>query len=624
LLVGTGALGGLALGCGGGGSNKDAGKNYPDAMVNFDAKGDKGTAGTGGSDANGDTANAVPPPIGTGSKLIVGGNVSLIGSGKDTCTNQVPPSADRWCGFARLSSDLVDYELWVVNVSKAAQGVTISCMSGQDPNCLRLSTGLFPDPTNGFRIHGFDGDTLTYSEVPSASGGGFLGNIFAWRPGWAAPHNISGSNGLVCNGHALGKAAVCITDPAPDATQTFVHTAELHAGILDEAGSTLPKIADLIIVASTAEANSGVQKWSARLSPDGKAVAWSTRANDMGTEDLHVQTLGTSTPVDVAQDVSQWDISDDSSKWYWLKSFNYASTGAPSGTLQTAAYPGGATPVTLSQNVGDFTLAGGSVFYRTAVTTDTGAGNLLLTANPAAPATVAMIDTKVQFIFGATPDGKSVTYTKNVQNPPGTSIFLFDAYVGNSAGNMACALTTSANAFMPPVFLGDGSLVAWARVNSLTQAIEGMTTTLPACGSRKFSTDTFDWQVVGTEGLVYLDEVNPDPAIDEATLRYGKITSGLLPATGTVVQQRAGLSFSALLPALDAVVYTIATHTSADGLYINATLPFTVTTSVPDAGTTMNDAGATDSGSGDTGAGGTGGSTDGGAPETSGDSQPGG
>jgi hypothetical protein len=629
LLVGTATLGTLALGCSSGNANPDA-KMYKDATV-FDSSSEKtGTGGAGGSGGAG-PVDAGPPPIGTGSKLIVAGSVNMIGSGTDSCTNQVPPSADRWCGFARLSSDLVDYELWVVNVTKAAQGMSVTCAaSAADPNCVRLSTGLYVDATNGFRIHGFDGDTLTYSEVPSSSGGGFLGNIFAWRPGWTAPHNLTGNQGLVCNGHAKGKAAVCITTPAPDATQSFVHTAELHAGILDDAGTALPLIDTIIVVGSTAEANSGVQKWSARLSPDGNSIAWSTRANDMGTEDLHVKSLVDQTPkVDVAQDVSQWEISADSKKWYWLKSYNYASTGAPSGTLQAAPYPAGTQPVTLATAVGDFNQAGTGIFYRTQVTTDTGAGNLLLTPDSDVPATVDMIDTKVQFVFGATPDAASVSYTKNVQNPPGTSIFLFDVYVGNSAGKMPCTLTATANAFMPPTFLGGGSIVAWGRVNTLTQQIEGMTTTLPACATRKFATDIFDWQPVGDEGLVYLDEINADPAVNEATLRYGKITQGVLPATGTVVQTRAGLSFSVLLPALDAVVYTISTNTSADGLYVNPTLPFTVTTSVPDAGTPPSDATGAGGQGGSSGAGGAGGSgaagsggSDAGTGDAADDSQP--
>jgi hypothetical protein len=595
-------LGASMVGCGGGGNKGDGGKMYQDAKVNFDTPPDK----TPVSDAGPDVAG--PPAIGMNSKLIVGGNIQLIGSGTDSCTNQVPPSGDRWCGFARLSTDLTDYELWVVDVTKAAQGVVINCTSSAaDPNCLRLSTGLYADATNGFRIHGFDGDTLTYSEVPSMSAGGFLGNIWAWRPGWAAPHNISGSSGLVCNGHKLSKAAVCVTNPVPDSTQSFVHTAELHAGILDDAGTPLPLVDTLILVATSAEASAGVSKWGAKLSPDGKSIAWSTRAMDSGTENLHWQNVGDAqSRLDVATDVSQWVISSDSQKWFWLKSYNYALMGttavAPSGTLQSATYPSGASPVTIASGVGDFNEAGQGLSYRTAVTSDTGTGNLLITPNRDVPATVAMVDTKVQFVFGTSTDGKSVTYTKNVQNPA-TGVFLFDAYVGNSTGTMPCTLTAMATAFLPPTFLAGGSLVAWGRFNTVTQEIEGLSTTLPGCATRKFASDIFDWTAIGDEGLVYLDTLNPDPSIDEASLRYAKVSQGLLPASGTVIQERAGLAYATLLPAMNAVVYTISDSTSADGLYINAELPFTVTSPVPDGGTTttMPEAGAGDAPAADTG-----------------------
>jgi hypothetical protein len=593
------------VGCGGGGSNNDGGDGKYHDAITFDTPKD-----TSGSDSGVDTGPAGPPAIGMGSKLIVSGSVELIGSGTDTCTNQVPPSGDRWCGFARLSTDLVDFELWVVNVTKAAQGVTIQCTSSVvDPNCLRLSTGLYADATNGFRIHGFDGDTLTYSEVPSMSGGGFLGNIFAWRPGWTTPRNLTGNQGMVCNGHKLGKATVCIQNPVPDPTQTFVHTAELHAGILDDAGTPLPLIDTLILV--TKDDAQGVQKWGAKLSPDGQSIAWSTRATDTGTEDLHLQNLGDpASRLAVASDVSQWQISSDSKKWFWLKSYNYATTTAPLGTLQSAPYPGGDTPVTIATGVTDFNEAGIGLSYRTQVDSTSGVGNLLITPNRDVPATVAMVDTKVEFVFGNSNDGKSVTYTKNVQQPV-TNVFLFDLYVGNSTGTMPCTLTATASAFLPPTFLGGGSLVAWGKFNSVTQEIEGLSTSLPGCASRKFASDIFDWTPIADEGLVYLDTLNPDPAINEATLRYGKIQQGLLPSPGNVIQTRAGLAYSTLLPALNAVVYTITTDTSVDGLYINATLPFTITTSAPDAGTTMNDAGTSDSG------GGTGGG-DGSAPEAGG------
>jgi hypothetical protein len=619
LLVGTVSLGGaMTAGCGGGNAAPDGGdaRFYRDATVNPDAKADAKKDGS--TDASTDTASAVPP-IGAGSKLIASGSVELIGSGTDTCTNQVPASGDRWCGFSKLAADLVNNELWIVNVSKVAAGATVVCDSTvADPNCLRLSTGLFADPSSGFRIHGFDGDTLTYSEIPSMSAGGFLGAIFAWRPGWAAPHNISGATGMVCNGNAKTAAAVCLENPVPDSSNTFVHTAELHAGFLDEKGASLPLVDTVILVAKADAA--GVKKWGARLSPDGKSVAWSTRAMDSGTEDLKWQNLNDdASRATVATDVDQWTISSDAKKWYWLKSFNYDTAGAPAGTLQSAPYPDpGAAAVTIATAVGDFNEAGTGLLYRTKVMNDM--GTLLLTPDRDVPATVKAVDTGVSFVFGTTSDGKSSTYTKNIQSPA-TNVFLFDVYVGNSAGAMPCTLTATATAFLPPTFLAGGGLVAWGQFNKLTQEIEGLGTTIATCATKKFASDIFDWTAIGDEGIVFLDTINPDPAVNEATLRYAKITQATLPAVGTVVQTRAGLNYATLLPSLPAVLYLITSNTSADGLYLNATLPFTVTAPVPTDGGTPETGGGSDAGGGgDTGGGADGGASDGGAS----DSQPGG
>jgi hypothetical protein len=598
-LVGTLSF---AIGCG------SSGKSYPDAKVDLDAHPDQSDAPPPPPDAQADVVT--PPTPGTGSKLLVSGAISLIGSGKDTCTNQVPPSGDRWCGFARSSAILGASELWVVNVTQAAAGVTIKCDAGAaDPNCLRLSGGLYSDDINGggFRVNGFDGDTLTYEEVPSRSGSGFLGNIFAWRPGWTAPRQLTTANGLACNGHASSKAVICIDNPVVDAAMT-VETVELHAGFLDDqAGGELPLVDTIIL--QTKDDAAGVRKWGARLSPDGTSVGWSTRTTSAGTEDLQWQKIGDDkSRLMVAPDVDQWTVSADSKKWFWLKTFNFDVNGAPSGTLQSAPYPGGAAPVTIATGVGDYNEAGSTgILYRTKVTTDL--GTLLLTPDRDMPATVKMVDTGVAFVFEVTKDGTNATYTKNIQSLA-TNIFLFDVYVAGAAGVTPCALTKTPIAFLPPTFLAGGTMAAWGRFNNQTGEVEGVATTVAGCSTTKFASDAFGWTAIADEGLVFLDTLNPDPAINEATLRYAKIQNGALPAAGTVVQARAGLEFSTLLPALPAVVYTITSNTSADGLYVNAMLPFAVTTSVPDGGT--------DTGSGDVGAD-VGTTTEAGASETGAD-----
>src|SRR5262245_37792344 len=93
-----------------------------------------------------------PSPPGADSRVIVGGAVALIGSGPDSCTNQVSARGDRWCGFARPTPGGLN-ELWVIDATRAAAGAPIVC-DGSDDGCLRLSAGLFTAATNDWAATG--------------------------------------------------------------------------------------------------------------------------------------------------------------------------------------------------------------------------------------------------------------------------------------------------------------------------------------------------------------------------------------------------------------------------------------------------------------------------------------
>ena len=505
-------------------------------------------------------------------KLAVAGVVQLVGSGPDTCTNQVLATTDRWCAFAKPAATLGNFELWVIDVSKVAVGVTVKC-DMTDANCLRLSTGLYSDPTNGFRVEGFDGDTLTYSEVPTSSANGFIGAISAWRPGWAAGRRLTSSSGVVCNGHRATDAAICIENPVTDASGNT--TAELHAGLLDgQTGGTLPIVDTLLVSAATDV--SGVQKWNATLTPDGASIAWSTRATAPGTENLKVQKIGDdASRVSVASDVSQWIVTKDSAEWLWLGGYNYDQGGAPSGTLQSAGFPAGTGVQTIAPAVGDFNEAGAKgVFYRSNVSANSGA--LVLAPDRDVPGTTTTLDQGVFFVFEVSQDGTRATYTKNVQsiNAGTSTVPIFDLWLATSGATAPCALTSTATAFLSPQFLAAADMAAWGRFNMLTGEVEGVYTTSADCVTRSFASDVFTWTPIGDEGYVFLDTLSPDPNVNEATLRYAKVANGLLPVTGTSIQARAGLAFATLLPSLSAVVYTVETGAAGDGLYVDAALPF--------------------------------------------------
>lgn len=575
---------GIAVaGCGGGGGQQ----TYPDAMIDFDAQPETTPPKV---DAMPETMPA--PMAAPTSKRLVEGGAMLIGSGPESCTNQEPAPGDRWCAFTQPGTALGFNELWVINVTKAAAAATtpgaasVKCNT-TDLNCLRLSTALYEDFDLGFRLHGFDGDTLIYYDEPTQSPDGFVGTIKAWRPGWTAGRKLTDETGVVCAGHKTSAAVLCFNNVFTDAAVT-VRTADLHAGLLTEqGGGLLPKV-DTILIAAKNDVD-GVRKWRADLSPDGKRVAWSSRADAAGVEILKVQTIGDdASRKTVAEDVSEWTITADGAKWLWLRKFNYDQTGAPAGTLESAPFPDGTGATMLATAVGEYSDAGSkSVIFRSKMKADV--GDLFVIPDREAPAGVAMLDQGVLFVFDQSKDGTKAVYTKNAESISAglSSAPIFDLYVAANDGKRPCTLAATPIAFLPPDFLGS-DYSAWGRLNTVTGEVEGMYTSLATCVTKKFAAEIFSWVPINDEGYVFLDELALDPSVNEATLRYALIKDGMLPAAGTKIQTRSQFVYAPLLPTLSAVVYNVRSgNKDTDGLYINASLPFKTTPVVPppDGGT---------------------------------------
>jgi hypothetical protein len=573
----------VIIGCGGGRSR--APDAATDAHVNVDVGVEAGDAS--GPDTQVDAgadADAAPKPLpvtAAGSRLVVPGVAALVGQGLDSCTATVPPTGDQWCAFGRPASDMGFFELWALDATKAAAGAAITC-DGADASCLRLSTHLFKSRTTGFTDAGFNGDTLIYGEemYSGEATAPFSGVIYAWRPGWAAGRALTGANGVSCLGQARSDAALCFEDPNGNGMVTNL-TVDLHAGRLSSAtGAVLPKV-DTLVLAATTDLPGAPPRYEFDLSPDGGYVAWSTRGATDEIEVLHAQKLEEDgAPVDapfvVASDVSQWQMSPDGAAWYWLSAYNYDVTGAPAGTLQTAPFPAGATPTTLATGVGDFSAVGDtSLWLRADVAAQI--GTLRWMADRAAPATIATVDTQVLTVLDESRDGARFLYAKTfvpLRPGPVTTVSaaenLFDLYVGSGAGAASCVPTETPSALHAA--LGPaGDLVVWERADNATTDTQGMATTLSSCTSATFATNLRGILPAGDAAYLYLDDA--DPAADEAILRYARIVNGSLVA-GTPIQTRAASIF-APLNAAAAVIYTVATGTATDGLYVDGALEMT-------------------------------------------------
>jgi hypothetical protein len=562
----------LAMGTVGVGCSSSAKQTNPD-----------GSPGDGRPDGGGldlisppvDVPQKPAPQMGEGSRLLVKESVAvLVGNGQNSCTNQVPASGDRWCAFTKPSSFLGMDDLWVINVSKAAEGKAINC-NGSDVNCLRMTSALFSDDLT---LHGFDGDTLLfYAESLTAMN--FLGTVYAWRPGWTQPRKLTSAAGVICGGHPTAAAAYCFGNRDDKVADQVSY--DLTAGkLIDADGSILPKVETMLL--ATKDDPMGVRKFQAFLSPDGDYIAWSARPTATGLETLKVQKVGDdSTRKTVAEDISRWQISNDSKKWYWLKAFNHDTKGNSSGTLEMAAFPDGTGPTALVPNVGDYDTAGPKgIIYRSGFAV--GKADLkLLDDRDDVAGTTKTLDTGVIAVWSRSRDGRTVLYSKQIS---GVLDQLFDMYISTPTSADPCLLVGSAVAAPVGAFSEMGQTAVWARYEEVSDSFHGYYTNVSTCRSAKFATNILSWAAIADEGYIYLDDSTDGV---EATIRFNQVTNGTFPAKGTVVQTRAATVFGPLLPALPAVIYTVnlPDDSSKNGIYINTSLPYTSTAPAPDAGT---------------------------------------
>jgi hypothetical protein len=563
-------VGVVALGCAGGRARTSDGNAGADGDAAGPETTDAGADLAVADAVEGDAGDAAPKPLpvaAPASRRVVDGQAALLGHGSDSCTNGVGATGDRWCAFARSAGEL--FELWVIDATSAVAG-PVAC-DGTDGRCLRISKRLYKNRANAFADAGFNGDTLIYGETPypGDSMGAFVGVLWAWRPGWTAGRALTSDLGVYCVGQARSDAVMCFENRVGNGLDRPL-TIELHAGRLSSGAGALLPLVDRLVLALPIDAIGAPARCQFELSPDGAYVAWSTRSETDALETLRVSALGDqAAPLVVARDVSRWAMSPDGRAWYWLARYNYDVTGAPAGTLQTAPFPGGANPTTLAPAVGDFAVTGArSLWFRADLAAEV--GTLRLLADRAAPEAAATLDTGVRAVLDDAPDGARLLYSKAftpVRPGPITTTIpgfnLVDLYARSATGAETCVVV-SPPAAVQGALSPSGSLALWERYDVATGERQGIATTLASCASTPFATRLGALLPAGDAAYVYADEV--DEAASEATLRYARVVNGALSPVAQI-QTRAAPVFAPLAPALPAVMYTVATGTSADGLY---------------------------------------------------------
>jgi hypothetical protein len=527
-----------------------------------------------------DAAMAPDGPAPPGSIRLVGGRARLVGQLANACSNEVPASGNghRWCAFSLPARIIGKTELWVVDVTSAAAGA-VKC-DGSDPGCLRLADDLWTAQPMGNvpknpSTHRFEGDTLIFHASANMDVSEYKGPIFAWRPGWNAAKQISGSAGFTCS--TSGGAYLCMENLTDLMVTPFQF--DLTGGVL--AGNGPVKLGRI----TPARPGTMSSQWRMAISRGGDTLAWSTGGTTLAEPEklfaIKVADLPDVTRTQtVAARVSRWALSADGVKVYYLRDYNYPALGGdPSGTLAMADFPSGGNEVVLAPMVASLQA------LSSAPGVDGGIG--FLDGLKAGLATFKLlrdrsrpteITTVVQGIPGTTalsPDLRFLYYFK--QSDPDTG--LTDGYIARTDGSgVTCALTTTvtSSGFFGPAFTASSGLVLWAdNIDVNTGVADGWAANPDGCtGKRKWGERVDFWflrrpgaAAAGSiDGMVFTDgAMDPDTASLKATTFPGGTTVGV----ATLVAAQISRTF-APLPALEGVLFTLPPplqFPSVDGIY---------------------------------------------------------
>jgi hypothetical protein len=294
----------------------------------------------------------------------------------------------------------------------------------------------------------------------------------------------------------------------------------------------------------------------------GDLLAWSARGVRGGPDIHNPQPLGNdASRATGASNVHQWAASPDGARWYWLSA---VVENTRAGVLQTAPFPGGASPTMVAANTVGYEFP-----TPTSMISVNTSRQLLAYVDPAgAPATSQVLDTGVLGLVNISQQGH-VAYAKAAVMS-GTAQFV-DLYMKKPDVTGACTVSATTDAYLRTVFFNpSASGLAW--ILRASGNVQARFTRLSDCLSMAVSTGAVWTEPAGDRGVLYIDSVTDTGT---GSLRYLPVGTGGEVSAGpaTLVSAQVGGFNVVSSGAADAAIYTVNAGGSEDGVYVRSIAP---------------------------------------------------
>jgi hypothetical protein len=364
---------------------------------------------------------------------------------------------------------------------------------------------------------------------------------------------------VLCTPALRGTGVFCLRDlPTAMQTNPNILLSDLIVGRLDDA-ATPPLVKVETVIAASATDTTTIHFEVDFPTPD--TIAWSARSAAGAAEVLKMQTIGNdASRATIATGINAWTTSRDGTRWHWLSSV-VETSGA--GTLQTAPFPGGASPVMMAPNVIQY----GYATPTSLLAVDT-AKVMLAFADPAgAPATSSPVDTAVLGWLTLSSQGH-VAYVKKTFTNAAGRLTGIDLNVKKVDGTGACVLTSATDAYPGDVNFAPGAGgLTW--IQQATGSAAGQFTRLSDCMKMAVASNIVWVEPIGDRAVLYLDTF--DMVSGTAYMRFKNAPAGAIssdPATQISAQVGSFVVTSAATS--DVVLYTVNGGSNDDGVYIRS------------------------------------------------------